>query len=240
MNATAALLIYRNARLFDWRAIDWFPFAPEVTAVRCRTRSYLLVKRLIDLPVALLLIGLLAPLMLGVAAAVRLTSPGPVLFRQRRLGRDGRPFDCLKFRSMRTDAEEVLQRDPAIRELYIANGYKLPGHGDPRVTRIGRFLRRSSLDELPQLINVLRGEMSLVGPRPIVPTELAEYGIRADDFVAALPGITGRWQVSGRSSIQYPFRAHLELEYIYRWSPLLDLRILLLTLPAVLGRTGAY
>ncbi len=240
MNATAALLIYRNARLFDWRAVDWFPFDPELTAVRCRSRRYLIVKRMIDLPLALILVVLLAPVLLGVAIAVRVASPGPVLFRQHRLGRDGRCFGCLKFRSMRIDAEETLRRDPAVWERYVANGYKLPESEDPRVTRIGRFLRKTSLDELPQLFNVIRGDMSLVGPRPIVPHELSEYGIRADDFVAALPGITGRWQVSGRSNVQYPFRAHIELEHIYRWSPLLDLRILLLTLPAVLQRTGAY
>jgi lipopolysaccharide/colanic/teichoic acid biosynthesis glycosyltransferase len=195
---------------------------------------------MIDLPLAMVALILVAPLMLVLAALVRFGSPGPVLFRQRRLGRGGRIFDCLKFRSMRLDAEEVLRRDPAVRARYIANGYKLPADEDPRITTIGRFLRSTSLDELPQLFNVMRGEMSLVGPRPIVPAELVEYGDSAAEFLAAIPGITGRWQVSGRSNLFYPERAAIELEYITRWSFQEDVRILLRTLPVVLSRAGAH
>jgi lipopolysaccharide/colanic/teichoic acid biosynthesis glycosyltransferase len=124
--------------------------------------------------------------------------------------------------------------------LYVENGYKLPEDCDPRITAVGRFLRKSSLDELPQLFNVIRGEMSLVGPRPIVPDELLQYGQRADDFLAALPGITGSWQVGGRSKVGYPMRAGIELDYVYRWSPLADLTILCRTVPAVLSRNGAH
>jgi lipopolysaccharide/colanic/teichoic acid biosynthesis glycosyltransferase len=141
---------------------------------------------------------------------------------------------------MRVDAEDVLRRDPAVRARYIANGYKLPAAEDPRITTIGRFLRCTSLDELPQLFNVMRGEMSLVGPRPIVPAELVEYGDSAAEFLAAIPGITGRWQVSGRSNLFYPERAAVELEYITGWSLSEDVRILLRTLPVVLSRTGAH
>jgi lipopolysaccharide/colanic/teichoic acid biosynthesis glycosyltransferase len=195
---------------------------------------------MVDLPLALVASILVAPLMLVLAALVRFGSPGPVLFRQRRLGRGGRVFDCLKFRSMRVDAEDVLRRDPAVRARYIANGYKLPAAEDPRITTIGRFLRCTSLDELPQLFNVMRGEMSLVGPRPIVPAELVEYGDSAAEFLAAIPGITGRWQVSGRSNLFYPERAAVELEYITGWSLSEDVRILLRTLPVVLSRTGAH
>jgi lipopolysaccharide/colanic/teichoic acid biosynthesis glycosyltransferase len=183
---------------------------------------------------------LLSPVLLAIAAVVRLSSPGPILFRQKRLGRDARIFHCLKFRTMRADAEDVLRRDPAVWARYVANDYKLPESEDPRVTRIGRFLRRTSLDELPQLFNVIRGEMSLVGPRPIVGAELDEYGERSDDLLAALPGITGRWQVSGRSRLHYPERANVELSYVYEWSPLEDLRILLRTVPVVLSRNGAF
>jgi lipopolysaccharide/colanic/teichoic acid biosynthesis glycosyltransferase len=240
MNATAALLIHRNTGSFDWHAVDRLPFDPETTAERCRGHRYLLVKRVMDLPIAIVLVISLIPLMLLIALAVKLTSSGPVLFRQRRLGRNGRIFHCLKFRSMRCDAEAVLRGNPEIRAKYVANGYKLPEQEDPRVTPLGRFLRRTSLDELPQLINVVRGEMSLVGPRPIVPAEIAEYGIRAHDFVAALPGITGKWQVSGRASIQYPARAQIELDYVYGWSPREDFKILLRTVPAVLTRVGAH
>lgn len=242
MNATAAPLVYQNARFLDvgtaeW---DWDWFEPEHTAERCRSRAYVLMKRAVDLPLAFIALIVASPLMLVIAMAIRLTSPGPAIFRQTRLGRNGRKFSCFKFRSMRGDAEAMLRRSPATWEKYVVNGYKLPEDEDPRVTRLGRFLRRTSIDELPQIFNVIRGEMSLVGPRPIVPTELSEYGDRGHDLVAALPGITGRWQVSGRSRIQYPARARVELEYVYSWSLVEDLRILVLTIPAVLNRTGAY
>jgi lipopolysaccharide/colanic/teichoic acid biosynthesis glycosyltransferase len=141
---------------------------------------------------------------------------------------------------MRPDAEAVLKRDPEIYAKYLANGYKLPEGEDPRITRIGRILRSTSLDEIPQLLNVVRGDMSLVGPRPIVPAELKEYGERSDDFLAALPGITGKWQVSGRSNLGYPERADVELDYVYGWSFLEDLRILFRTVPVVLTRAGAH
>ncbi|MGH7502116.1 MAG: sugar transferase [Longimicrobiales bacterium] len=240
MNATAALIIQRNAATVEWNATDWFPFDPETTAERCRGRRYFLTKRAMDLPLAAILLLAAVPLLLAIAIAIKMTSKGPVLFRQTRLGRNGRRFTCLKFRSMRSNAELVLKRDPVVHAIYIANGYKLPESDDPRVTRLGRFLRKTSLDELPQLVNVLRGEMSLVGPRPIVPAEIAEYGLRAMDFVAALPGLTGKWQISGRSSVQYPARAQIELDYVYGWSPREDVRILLRTLPAVLRRVGAH
>jgi lipopolysaccharide/colanic/teichoic acid biosynthesis glycosyltransferase len=240
MNATAALIVQRNTTTVDWHATDWSPFHPDTTAERCRGRRYLLTKRAMDVPLAAILLVAAAPLLLVVAFAVRLTSVGPILFRQTRLGRNGRRFQCVKFRTMRYDAEAVLMRNPAIHAAYVANGYKLPECVDPRITRLGRFLRKTSLDELPQLVNVLRGEMSLVGPRPIVPAEISEYGTRGRDFVAALPGLTGKWQVSGRSSVQYPARAQIELDYIYGWSPREDVRILLRTVPAVLSRAGAH
>lgn len=238
--ATALLAIPPAPDPVDWRADDRYTFLRAASPGGCRSRSYVAVKRAFDLPLALLLAALLLPVMLVVAAAVRLGSPGPALFRQRRLGRDGRPFHCIKFRSMRTDAEAVLRRDAAAYARYVANGYKLPESEDPRLTRLGRFLRTTSLDELPQIMNVIRGEMSLVGPRPIVPAELAEYGPTADQFVAALPGITGRWQVSGRSNLHYPGRARVELEYVRRWSLFEDMRILVRTVPAVLSRNGAH
>lgn len=240
MNATAAQLVYQDAQFLDVCTNEWDVFEPELTAERCRSRAYVFVKRAIDLPLALLAVIIVAPLLLVIALAIRLTSSGPVIFRQTRVGRNGTTFACFKFRSMRCDAEELLRCNPQIWEKYVSNDYKLPENEDPRVTRLGRFLRRTSIDELPQLFNVIRGEMSMVGPRPIVPTELSEYGDRSQDLVAALPGITGRWQVSGRSRIQYPARARVELEYVYSWSLIEDLRILVLTIPAVLNRTGAY
>jgi lipopolysaccharide/colanic/teichoic acid biosynthesis glycosyltransferase len=241
MNASAVTYdTYDAAVTLEWTAVDAFTFEPHITAERCRCSTYVALKRAMDLPVALVLFVLLIPLLLGLAIVVRLTSRGPVLFRQPRLGRHGVPFDCLKFRSMHADAEDVLRRDPDTYAKYVDNGYKLPEGDDPRITPVGRILRKTSLDELPQLINVIRGEMSLVGPRPIVPAELNEYGRRAPDFLAALPGITGRWQVGGRSKVGYPQRAEIELDYVYGWSLLEDARILVRTVPAVLSRDGAH
>lgn len=181
-----------------------------------------------------------APLLLFLCVMIRLTSPGPVVFRQKRLGRYGREFSCLKFRSMRADAEQVLRQDPALYREYFENDYKLPPERDPRITPIGRWLRKTSLDELPQLFNVLRGEMSLVGPRPVVPPEIEEYGDRAEEFLSVLPGVTGAWQVSGRSELPYPERADVELAYVREWSLWLDIQILFKTAIVVLKREGAH
>lgn len=202
--------------------------------------AQLILKRAVDIVLATLGIVVLAPLMAAVAVAVKVDSPGPVLFRQKRLGAGGRPFTIYKFRSMRSDAEEVLRSNPELLERYIANNYKLPEGQDPRVSRLGRFLRKSSLDELPQLFNVIRGDMSLVGPRPIVPKELEEYGDRASVFLAVKPGVTGYWQISGRSEIGYPQRAELDIHYVVSWSLVLDFRILVLTIPHILRRQGAH
>ena len=174
------------------------------------------------------------PVLLALALAVRLGSPGPALFRQGRLGLGGRRFEVLKFRTMCRDAEAALSEHPGLREAYLEHGYKLPSAADPRVTRLGRLLRRTSLDELPQLFNVLRGEMSLVGPRPVVPEEIVEYGADADVVLSVKPGITGLWQVSGRNDVGYPRRARLDVAYVTNWSLLLDLRVLSRTPAAVL------
>jgi len=197
-------------------------------------------KRVMDLVVAGGALVLLGPLLLGVALLLKLFDPGPVLFRQQRLGLNGKPFTLLKFRSMRVDAEELLRSDPELRRRYVENDYKLPEAEDPRVSRIGRFLRRSSLDELPQLWNVLRGDMTLVGPRPIVPDEIEKYRPFEDFFLSVRPGVTGHWQVEGRSDVQYPDRAYLDLDYAGSYSVLGDLAILLRTVPAVVRRRGAY
>jgi lipopolysaccharide/colanic/teichoic acid biosynthesis glycosyltransferase len=141
---------------------------------------------------------------------------------------------------MRCDAEEALLKDPALHRKYVENHYKLPPDQDPRITTSGRFLRRTSLDEIPQLINVLLGHMSLVGPRPIVPAEIEHYGGVAPLFLSLKPGMTGVWAVSGRSGVGYPDRAHMELKYIRNWALTSDVRILLRTLPAVLQSRGAH
>ncbi len=199
-------------------------------------------KRTIDIVgAAALLLALLVPL--GLIALLVRADGGPVLFAHRRVGRGGASFGCLKFRSMVPDAERrlaaLLARDPAARAEWEA-ARKL--RDDPRVTWIGRFLRASSLDELPQLINVLKGEMSLVGPRPVQAAELATFygAAAAEHYMAVRPGITGLWQVSGRSDTSYARRVALDVAYVSRPSLRADLRILLRTPAAVLLRRGAY
>jgi exopolysaccharide production protein ExoY len=200
----------------------------------------LLIKRSVDVVGAGLGLLALAPIMGVIAFAVRLDSPGPVLFGHRRVGVGGQPFRCFKFRTMRVEAEELLRTDPVLRSQYMSNNFKIPEGSDPRITRLGHFLRRSSLDELPQLLNVLRGEMSLVGPRPVVPDELAEYGETRTVLLSLRPGMAGAWAVNGRSRVGYPHRAAIELGYVRSWRLKLDLSILWRTLPAVLTRRGAH
>ena len=211
----------------------------ELRAPILRARQ-LMVKRTLDVIVASLLLLLLSPLLALVAVLVMLDSPGPVLFRQLRPGLAGKPFGVLKFRTMRRDADQVLEAHPELYQKFLDNGCKLATNEDPRISRIGRLLRSTSLDELPQLFNVLRGEMSLVGPRPVVGPELAEYGELASILLSVRPGITGRWQVSGRSSLPLRERVRIDMDYISTWSVQHDLAIMLRTIPAVMKRRGAY
>ena len=189
--------------------------------------------------IAVVALVCLSPLLLAVAAFVR-ADGGPVLYGQKRIGRGGRHFRCLKFRTMAVDAEHQLQTllasDPAAAREW-AETQKLTS--DPRVTGIGAVLRRTSLDELPQLLNVLRGEMSLVGPRPIIDDEVERYAADIATYCAVRPGLTGLWQVSGRSQTSYARRVQLDVSYVRNWSLLRDLSILLKTIPAVLLRRGA-
>lgn len=194
-------------------------------------------KRCLDLSVALLSLVVLAPLLLVTALAVKCTSRGPVFHRRRVVGLGGQAFDALKFRTMRVDADRILQADAELWAAYVAN-FKLPR--DPRITPIGRVLRRFSLDELPQLVNVLRGEMSLVGPRMVTAPELERYGAHVQTLLSVRPGITGLWQVSGRQTTTYERRVELDLHYITHWSLLLDLRILFKTPLVALRGEGAY
>ena len=222
-------------------AIVWRRGQPfvELRQVTLRAQQ-IFVKRVMDVFLSTLALVVLSPLMLFMAAAVWLESPGPVLFRQARPGRAGRRFGMLKFRSMHPNAEEILRADQALYETFLANSCKLPEGMDPRITRVGRFLRRTSLDELPQLWNVLKGEMSLVGPRPVIGPELEEYGDATPTLLSVRPGMTGLWQVSGRSRLQYPERAIMDIEYVERWTLSRDLLIMLRTLPAVLWARGAH
>src|SRR4051812_25895255 len=196
-----------------------------------------LLKRVFDRGMALTLLLLAAPLLLGLAVAVRLTSRGPILFRQRRVGRGGAEFTMLKFRSMYVDAEH---RQGELHASSDGNAVLFKLRDDPRVTGLGRVLRRFSLDELPQLVNILRGEMSLVGPRPPLSREVALYA--ADDTRRMLvkPGLTGLWQVSGRSDLSWEESVRLDLRYVDNWSMTLDLLILWKTARAVIRGSGAY
>ena len=236
------LCMRRSARLLgvDSKRV-WMGGQPlaELTTPGLRA-SHLVLKRALDVAVSVVTLALLAPLLLAIALWVRIDSPGPVLFRQKRPGFQGRSFYMLKFRSMRSDAEEVLRADAGLYDMFLQNDCKLPEDVDPRLTRSGRFLRKTSLDELPQLVNVLRGEMSLVGPRPLVGPELGNYRGRVPTLLSVKPGMTGRWQISGRSRVSYPERAEMDLEYVRNWSFLGDLWILSLTPFAVFVRRGAH
>ncbi len=200
-------------------------------------RGYRIAKRILDIVVASVGLVLLAPLMLLIAIAIKLDSPGPVLFRQVRIGKGGKPFWFIKFRSMVKNAEQI-KRD-LIPKNEVRGGPVFKMRNDPRVTRVGRFLRRYSLDELPQLIHVLHGEMSLVGPRPPLPSEVASYGEWEMRRLSVPPGLTCLWQISGRSNIG--FREWVELDHIYidTMSFWTDLKILLFTVPAVITGKGA-
>lgn len=194
-------------------------------------------KRSFDLIGSALLLVLMSPVLAGIAIAVRVTSRGPVIYRSERPGIGGRPFGCLKFRTMYNDAD---QRQADLESLNEASGALFKIRDDPRMTPVGRFLRRHSLDELPQLVNVLRGQMSLVGPRPL---PMRDYE-RLEDWhrkrYLVLPGITGLWQVSGRSDLEFDDLVRLDFLYLERWSVFLDLVILLKTVPAVFLRRGAF
>jgi lipopolysaccharide/colanic/teichoic acid biosynthesis glycosyltransferase len=186
-----------------------------------------MIRRALDILIALLLLALASPLLLLAMLAVRLESPGSVLYRQRRIGLDGRPFEMVKLRTMVTGAERI-GAGLAVNE------------NDPRITRVGALLRRTSLDELPNLLNVLRGEMSLIGPRPTIPAQVDQYTPRQRGRLSIRPGITGWAQVNGRAALPWSERIELDLYYIEHRSPALDLKILLRTVAMVLGGSGLY
>lgn len=198
------------------------------------TRRQELCKRYLDISLSIIFLVLALPLMAIIALAVWISSGHPILFRQQRIGRGGVPYSLLKFRSMHVNAEEVLATDHRLCKLYRSNDFKIPAHVDPRITPIGRIIRRTCVDELPQLWNVVRGDMSLVGPRPVVPLELSEYGEFTPLYCATRPGLTGAWQVFGRYRMTFPERALKELSFLCNWTIRSDLKTLMLTLPAVI------
>lgn len=228
----------------DWprlhaAAVDRYNSA-EIYLPRFKAPAEGVVKRLVDLWLAAALFLVLSIPMLVIAALVRLDG-GPALFGHKRIGANGKTFVCWKFRTMVTNGDEVLARvlaaDPAARAEWNRD-FKL--RSDPRITRIGNILRLTSLDELPQLFNVLVGEMSLVGPRPIVREEIRRYGAAFHDYARCRPGITGLWQISGRNDVDYGWRVHLDQEYARHWSVETDCLVLLRTVAVVCQARGAY
>jgi exopolysaccharide production protein ExoY len=221
------------ARLADWSRLR--------TASATKPPVGGIYKRCFDVAGAIAGIMLLSPLLLMLAALVKLTDGGRVFYGHPRIGRNGEVFRCLKFRTMVENGDEVLAvhfaRNPRSREEWLATR-KL--QDDPRVTRVGQVLRKLSLDELPQLFNILAGHMSFVGPRPVVKDELELYGPAADHYLRTRPGLTGLWQVSGRNDVSYGTRIAFDTHYVENWSFLADLKIIAMTIPAVISSRGSY
>lgn len=229
------LEIFAKRRFQRNRANQRLRFTLSLWVIRTKLLTRL--KRVLDITVASIAIVLTAPIMLITAILIKLESPGPVIFKQVRVGKDGEHFYCYKFRSMYVDAEQRLRELQAQNE---ADGPVFKMKRDPRVTRVGRVIRKLSIDELPQLFNVLQGDMSLVGPRPALPSEVAKYTYEQLGRLHAIPGITGLQQVSGRSDLDFKRWVELDLQYIAEQSIWKDIEILLRTIPAVLLGRGAY
>lgn len=202
---------------------------------------YIFCKRIIDIVGALTGIFITIPIFLIFFVFYKFgDDKGPMFFKQERIGKNGKKFYIYKFRSMVIDAEKKLKENKLLYQKYIKNNFKLEQDEDPRITKFGRFIRKTSLDELPQFINVLKGEMSLVGPRPVVIEELKEYENKKDEFLSVKPGITGYWQATGRSDVGYPERVDIELYYVYNSSLYLDIKIIIKTIFVVILKKGAY
>jgi exopolysaccharide production protein ExoY len=224
----------------EWQAAEWEEISLAVHRLRTNGVHYRMIKRLLDIVIVCTLMPCLLPLLVMAALLVRISSPGPILYSQKRIGRFGREFRLWKFRSMYVNGDQILRHhlqanSEAAREWAQTRKLRL----DPRVTRLGRMLRRTSLDELPQFINVLIGSMSLVGPRPIVAAEKGHYREAYFFYASAKPGLTGLWQVSGRSDLSYHQRVALDEEYVRGWRLALDLMILWRTAGVVWGAKGA-
>ena len=190
--------------------------------------------------ISIIAIVLLSSIFLFVSLLIIFNSGFPVFFKQKRIGKRGRIFKVYKFRTMKKNAEKILKSDAKLYKKYVDNDYKLHPKDDPRILKFGNFLRNSSIDEIPQFINVIKGDMSIVGPRPIVPEEIERYGEHSQEFLSVKPGITGLWQVCGRSNISYPDRKYLDLIYIQKKNFFLDLKIIFRTIIVVIKKVGAH
>lgn len=202
--------------------------------------TYKYIKRFLDIVGSLLALIVFSPIFLILSLIIKSQDGGSAFFAQERIGKGGKPFMMYKFRSMRMDAERILKSDPDLYAKYVANDYKLLADEDPRITPIGRWMRRTSVDELPQFVNILKGDMSIIGPRPVVEKELEEYCDRKDKFLSVRPGAMGLWQATGRSNISYPERCDVELKYIDNISFGYDVKIFFQTIFSIFKKEGAY
>lgn len=227
--------IFAEERFDEMRSFHLVRLNLVVWVIRNKIKESL--KRVMDITLCLLVMPIFLPVMLITALAIKLDSPGPVLFRQTRVGKWSKPFTCYKFRSMYVDAEE---RKAELMHLNEADSIVFKIARDPRVTRVGRIIRKLSIDEVPQIFNVIKGDMSLVGPRPPVPIEVSNYQYQHLLRLGAMPGITGLQQVSGRSDVSFTRWIELDLQYIQEQSLKKDIEILLKTIPAVISGKGAY
>ena len=213
----------------------------EKVKIKQQSKSYLFWKRFFDIVLSSGALVCFSPVFLAVFIMNRFgDNKGPLFYKQERIGWHGKPFKIYKFRSMVVNADKILEDDPELYDKYVANNYKLEPEEDPRITRLGEWLRKTSIDEIPQFINILRGEMSIIGPRPVIKAELAEYGDRVDKFLSVKPGAMGLWQSSGRSNIPYPERCGVELEYVDEASLGFDMKIMFKNIISIFKSEGAY
>jgi lipopolysaccharide/colanic/teichoic acid biosynthesis glycosyltransferase len=227
--------------VIEQTTLDPTPLGLRVAASRWKYHGpWRVGKRGLDLLVLMVVLPFALLLAALIAVAMKVTDRGPVLFKQERVGKDGRRFRMMKFRTMVIDAEARLRADPELFSQYVANDHKLPAELDLRLTPFGRFLRRTSLDELPQLWNVLTGAMSVVGPRPVTPEQLKDWEPRTGAYLAMRPGLTGLWQINGRSGVKADDRVGYDEMYLEQWSFFLDVKILMLTPLAVIAARGAH
>lgn len=213
----------------------------EKVEIKQQPKTYLFWKRFFDIVLSSVALVCFSPVFLVAFILSRFGSnKGPLFYKQVRIGWHGRPFKIYKFRSMVVNADAILENNPEMYAKYVANNYKLEPEEDPRITRLGRWLRKTSIDEIPQFLNILRGEMSIIGPRPVVKDELSEYGDRVDKFLSVKPGAMGLWQSSGRSNIPYPERCDVELEYVDKASLSFDTKIMFKNIISIFKSDGAY
>lgn len=225
---------YANENIID-NVYKTKGFAREKYEVKAK--EYIKIKRVIDCILSIMALIILSPIYLIIALAVKIDSPGPIFFKHTRIGKNGKTIKIYKYRTMVTNAEELIKQFTPEQMKEYKENFKL--ENDPRITKVGKFLRKTSLDELPQLLNIVKGELALIGPRPVVKDELEKYGENAEKFLSVTPGLTGNWAVSGRSNTTYEERMEMELWYVDNISFKTDIQIFFKTIVAVIKKEGA-